>query len=235
MPGKSESHLRIPMGTANSYLIRARDGYVVVDAGYPFTGFMFFRALRRNGIGVDEIKLVIVTHVHYDHVGKLKAIAGERAPVMVQREGAHLLEQGRMVTPEGTNPYGRVVAALGRRVERILDFTPCKADYVVDEEASLEEFGLDAVAMHTPGHTADSMSVLLQSGEAFVGDTCFNVNYPFGHGGPIFPPFANDVDALYESWRKLMDAGVKRIYPGHGSPFGVERLRAKYEERKGDE
>jgi len=47
---------------------------------------------------------------------------------------------------------------------------------------------------------------------------------PFGLG-PIFPPFADDVPELYRSWRRLLDAGVTRLYPGHGAPFPASRLR----------
>ena len=49
----------------------------------------------------------------------------------------------------------------------------------------------------------------------------------FRSGGPIFPPFADDVPALLESWRDLLKRHPRTLYPGHGTPFDVALLRAK--------
>ena len=62
---------------------------------------------------------------------------------------------------------------------------------------------------------AGSLSVLLPDGSAFVGDLAFNV---FPWGGPIFPPFADNVPRLLESWKLLLARGITTIYPGHGKP-----------------
>jgi glyoxylase-like metal-dependent hydrolase (beta-lactamase superfamily II) len=67
------------------------------------------------------------------------------------------------------------------------------------------------------------MSLLLDTGEAFVGDLAMN-GFPmrFGYGMPVF---ADDTDIVKESWRLLLDNGAKWIYSAHGKPFQAEKLR----------
>jgi len=50
--------------------------------------------------------------------------------------------------------------------------------------------------------------------------------------GPGMPTFAEDVDAVYASWEKILSAGAKTIYPAHGKPFGAERLKKVLDRRR---
>lgn len=77
----------------------------------------------------------------------------------------------------------------------------------------------------TPGHSPGSISVVLDSGDAFVGDMAMN-GLPLTTR-PNLPIFAEDMTAVKNSWRKLIDKGVKKIYPAHGKPFPIEKLMNK--------
>src|SRR5260221_4506713 len=83
---------------------------------------------------------------------------------------------------------------------------------------------VDGRIVHTPGHSIGSVTVLLDSGAAYIGDLCYNA-FPF-HMGPIRPLYADDVPVLYASWRKLLATNATRLYPAHGQPFAVGALRA---------
>ena len=89
-----------------------------------------------------------------------------------------------------------------------------------DEEFSLAPFGISGKVLYTPGHTLGSVSVLLDSGNAFVGDLAMN-GIPF-HFRPGLPIFAEDLELVKRSWRLLLDQGAKVIYPGHGKPFRAD-------------
>ena len=72
------------------------------------------------------------------------------------------------------------------------------------------------------------MSLPLGSSHAYLviwekGALMFNI---FPH--TVFPPFANDVHALLESWQKLIETGCTHFYPGHGGPFTAEKLMKTY-------
>jgi glyoxylase-like metal-dependent hydrolase (beta-lactamase superfamily II) len=198
---------RIMLGTSNVYLVQGEDGFIMIDAGNPFMVNRFNKQLAKLGISPRSIKLIVVTHVHFDHVGSLKEIKEAcDCPILVHEKESQLLKSGQISFP----------------------LPSTQLDVMIAEDTSLNDFGINGKVMLTPGHTAGSISVLLSSGEAFVGDLA--INYMPFKDGPIFPPFADDVNTLMISWKKLLDGGVNKIFPGHGRPFSVEQMLRKYNE-----
>lgn len=131
-----------------------------------------------------------------------------------------------VVFPPGTNLYAKAASYLGQKVMRpLFRFPPVEPDIFISEDFSLEPFGIPGDIIPTPGHTEGSLSVLLSSGEAFVGDLAANY-LPFGLG-PILPPFAENVPELLGSWHRLLSSGATIICPSHGKPFKAELLRRK--------
>jgi glyoxylase-like metal-dependent hydrolase (beta-lactamase superfamily II) len=74
-----------------------------------------------------------------------------------------------------------------------------------------------------PGHSSGSVSVLLDTGEAFVGDMAMN-KFPL-RLSPGMPIYAENSQLLIESWQTLMDEGVKTVYPAHGDAFSADVMR----------
>ena len=85
-----------------------------------------------------------------------------------------------------------------------------------------EEYGIDGNIIHTPGHTPGSVSVLLDSGDAFVGCLIHN-KAPFVLR-PGLPIYAQDILQLKDSLKMLIDRGAKTLYPGHGNPVPVQKI-----------
>jgi glyoxylase-like metal-dependent hydrolase (beta-lactamase superfamily II) len=52
--------------------------------------------------------------------------------------------------------------------------------------------------------------------------------------GSPFPPFADDVDELMMSWKKLLGTGCQTFLPGHGRPVSREQLMTEYDRRSLD-
>jgi hydroxyacylglutathione hydrolase len=219
--------ITIRLGITWVYLIPGRTGYLLVDAGPRGKATNFRRALARHGIAPRQIRLILVTHVHYDHVGSLKAIRNDCAcPVIVHRaEAAHLV-RGHMALPPGTRPLPRMLIALARRhprlAKRLTCFEAVVPDRIIDGPLDLSPDGFAARVLPTPGHTMGSISVVTASGLAFVGDLA--VNYLPGGRGPFYPPFGDSLDTIRQSWRVLGAMGVTRIYPAHGQPFAIHKL-----------
>jgi hydroxyacylglutathione hydrolase len=223
------NHLhKIRLGLCNAYLIQGEGGAVLVDAGHVNCERTFIRYLKKHAISPDTIKLIVITHVHFDHVGGLKSLKTRcRCPVAVHAREASALSDGAVFFPPGTNLFGKVASLLGSTVggKTFMRYPPVKPDILVSEEMSLAPFGVSGKIIPTPGHTANSLSVLLTNGEAFVGDLA--ANYLPGNLGPIFPPFAENVEALLQSWEDLLKAGARIICPGHGRPFSAHLLSRK--------
>ena len=92
-----------------------------------------------------------------------------------------------------------------------------------DEGLPLAQYGIAGKVIYTPGHSSGSVSVLLDTGDAFVGDMAMN-KFPLRFG-PGMPIFAEDMVKLKESWDLLLDAGAKIIYPAHGESFSIDIIR----------
>ncbi len=94
---------------------------------------------------------------------------------------------------------------------------------LTDDDYPLTEFGIRGKIIHTPGHTAGSVSVLLDTGDAFVG--CMAHNSPPFRLSPGLPIFAEDIERVKQSWQPLLEQGATTIHPGHGAPFSVDVIR----------
>jgi glyoxylase-like metal-dependent hydrolase (beta-lactamase superfamily II) len=96
-------------------------------------------------------------------------------------------------------------------------------DIVLEDQAfSLSTFGIAGKILHTPGHSPGSVSVVLNTGDAFVGDLVMNAFSMCLR--PSLPIFAEDIPQVKNSLKLLLAHGVKTIYPAHGHPFPIEAL-----------
>ena len=216
----------IKAGITNCYIIK-HESAILVDAGMPEKFDKFSKGLKDTGTHPKEIKAIVITHCHWDHIGcakKIKDMTG--AKVIVQKYEKNILIKGEPIMPPGVTRWGKILGAFINRLSRKFSIEPCEADIVIGEEDySLEQFGIKGKIVFTPGHSNGSISVVLDSGDAFVGDMAMN-GLPLTIG-PNLPIFAEDMSAVKTSWRKLIDKGVKKIYPAHGKPFPIAKLMKK--------
>jgi hydroxyacylglutathione hydrolase len=89
-------------------------------------------------------------------------------------------------------------------------------------ELDLARFGISGTAMHTPGHTAGSVSVQLDTGDAMVGDLLASGVLLGGlirTGHAMRPPFEDNLGTVSDELKKMLVSGSKRFYMGHGGPL----------------
>lgn len=216
----------IKLGLNSCYLIRGKTT-IMIDGGMPDKLRIFKRKLRRLYIHPEEIKLIVLTHSHFDHTGSAKAISDYTgAQVLIHEKERSYLEKKEFAMIKGVNIYGKTILPFLIPIFKKISFPDVKVDiYINEEEYPLNDFGIDGKILHTPGHTEGSLSVLLNTGEAFVGCLAHN-GLPF-RLSPGFPIFAQDINLIKKSWKLLIDKGAKVIFPGHGKPFPVEVIRRK--------
>jgi glyoxylase-like metal-dependent hydrolase (beta-lactamase superfamily II) len=82
---------------------------------------------------------------------------------------------------------------------------------LAESRALLARIGLTGEILHTPGHSDDSVSLLLDDGAVFTGD----LTHPRLVG-------EHDAAAVTASWRLLRERGATRVYPGHGPPRAMD-------------
>lgn len=214
---------RIPVGIDNCFLLRG-ERTVLIDGGAPYGSSAFLRAMQSLSIDPKEIELILLTHGHWDHIASLGFVREQSgAKVAVHQRDQVWVENGTPPFPPGVNSYGRGMIWLAERLIHP-HLLPVKVDIAFgDEGFSLDEYGIPGRVIHTPGHTMGSVMVLLEGGEAFVGDMAMNAW--FLRSTPGLPILAEDINMVVASWKKVLPLGIQQVYPSHGKDFPVDVIQ----------
>lgn len=221
--------LTVRLGFMKSFLIKAETGYALIDAGYPNKEQKLWKFLKKKKINPKEIGLVIVTHGHFDHFGSLaKIVEKTNAKIIVHENDQEMLKTGKSGEIKIHTKWGKFLEKSLGKIMREVSVIPIKPDITITDNYSLEEHGIMGKILHTPGHTSGSISVVLNSKIAFIGDLT--------HGFPLrgktdFPFVAENLETVFQSWRKLLDEGVELFYQSHGREFKRELLLKRLKKR----
>jgi glyoxylase-like metal-dependent hydrolase (beta-lactamase superfamily II) len=204
----------VPMGTANAFLLEDDDGLTLIDAGFPGKEAVVFGAIRGLGRSPDQLKHLIFTHGHPDHIGSAAAIVRETGA----RTYMHPID---IPIAETGGPFRQLQAAPGvlRRVLCKLFFDPEArvAPVAIDQPLTDGEIlpiagGIEVI--HIPGHCAGQVALLWRSGQMlFAGDACMNM---MGLGDPLGFESLQDGRA---SQRRLANLSFDAAGFGHGDPI----------------
>jgi hydroxyacylglutathione hydrolase len=212
------------MGLTTCYLIRGKSS-ILVDGGMPGKAGAFRKELERLSVDPAEIKLIILTHAHFDHDGsanEIRKLTG--AKILIHHLDRPGLTDGKGAEIRGFSRWGRISFAMMKPFFNSVNSVVVVPDIVMEEEEmSLQPWGIDGRILHTPGHTPGSLSVLLSNGDAFVGCMAHN-RLPFTLH-PRLPIYATQPESFAASWAKLTEGGARQIYPGHGKSFAIGRIR----------
>ena len=175
------------------YLVSIVGGWLMVDTGWAGTLPKLLNAVRQKDIGIKEIRYLVVTHFHPDHCGLVEDLKDFGATLIVhQRQVPFVAEAKRFFKPEQRFrpilPAGNLVVS------------------TAESRTLLAKEGIIGELVPTPGHSADSVSLIIDGCCAFTGDLP-----PAGITSPQAVP------VVEESWRRIGGHKVKRVYPAHGT------------------
>ncbi|RKE22718.1 MBL fold metallo-hydrolase [Streptomyces sp. TLI_171] len=207
----------------NAYLVLGRRP-VLVDAGTPGSGQRIRDRIAAHGVDPAELALIVITHGHIDHFGsaaELQRLTG--APLAGHVADLGPYRSGRVRAPYlPTGPMGRLMARHRKLHARAEPFEPA---VLVRGETALDEFGVAARIVPTPGHTAGSVSVLTDAGALVAGDLVANSFMGLVPGRPANPPFHDDPRQNLASLRAMLALDPTTLYVGHGTPLDPVRVR----------
>lgn len=138
------------------YLIEDPDGLTIIDSGIANAPAKILRQLRAAGHKPSDVKRILITHAHPDHVGGLPALRAATGAQVIASAGERPVIEGQIPIPR---PAPEQFSGLGR-VVRVPNTTlpPTPVDRVVAEGEILKEVmgGLEVLATpgHAPGHIA---------------------------------------------------------------------------------
>ena len=181
----------------NFWVIGAGDSRIIVDLGWPGGMGQLLANLKRMDIPLREIKYALATHYHIDHAGCAQDLKRAGVPLLVlETQAAGIPQMKRFTKPQDN--YTEIT------LHDNVNIT------FAESRERLARVGIAGQIAPTPGHSDDSVSLVLDSGEAFTGDL-------------THPQMADEdsLDLVNASWRRLRDLGATMVYPGHGSARSI--------------
>ena len=211
----------------NVYLIEIRDGYALVDTGYQGKLKSFERQLKKKSIDLEKIKYIFLTHAHDDHAGFLNDLLQKTdAKVIMHPAAADRLKTGQNSFEGGCTGlmaliFCRFMSLLGKGEHRYpaVDF-PDRYLLADKEKKSEIEKKISAKIIELPGHTEDSIGILLGDSILICGDAAMN-GFPGRHHITIW---VEDAAVYKETWKRIIALECRMIYPSHGKPFDKAEL-----------
>lgn len=196
-----------------AYLILGPDGPVLVETGPGSTLPALLNHLKQQGLTPNDIKHVLVTHIHFDHAGAAGWWAQQGAQIYVHPFGAkHLINPAKLIA-SAARIYGDKMDTLWG------DILPAPAENVtmIYDNDTVEVAGLSFKVLETPGHARHHHAYRL--GEVlFTGDAA-GIKIP---GSPLVslpaPPPEFDREAWQATIGRLQAEGVHTLYPTHFGP-----------------
>ena len=143
--------------STNYWVVSAGTSRLLVDLGWPGTMGLMRANLRRMGVPPDEIRYGLATHYHIDHAGLAQELKQAGVPLLVLDVQVSAIPV--MVT--WTKPHDRYVDI--KLHDNVTISFP-------ESRALLGQIAIPGEIVHTPGHSDDSVSLLLDDGSAFTGD-----------------------------------------------------------------
>ncbi len=214
----------IKSGGVNCYLIREGENFFMIDSGFSSRRAGLDKRIESAGCRRGNFKLIILTHGDFDHAGNGAFLREKYGPLIaIHRDDAEMVESGdisanRKARPDRVTLTFRVIRLLAPMLLPAGQFDTFKPDILLEDGQDLSGFGLNAKVVSIPGHSKGSIGVLTADGDLFCGDLLRHVV-----GSPSFP-MIDDMAAARASIEKLRKLNVKKVYPGHGTPFTMEAV-----------
>ena len=207
-------------GISNGFFIVDRD-VIAVDTGAESDEIAIQRVFRETGVEPSSVKLIVITHGHVDHFLNLSALKTmTRAPVLCHKLAAPYLIEGRPPDIVARSDLGQLI--IDRQIETgppIVGIPKVTPDIIIEGKTCLRPWGVNGYLIPTPGHSRGCISVVLDSGEAIIGDMFVQVP-EIDQPCPAFFTYPGGMDGeLIQSLKSLLEIDIHTFYSGHGGPF----------------
>jgi glyoxylase-like metal-dependent hydrolase (beta-lactamase superfamily II) len=211
---------RVGNGLVNVYLIEEAGEVTIVDAGISGLWHDVAAELTDMGHQTEDIKAIVLTHAHSDHVGFAERVRREQhVPVHVHEADAALArgETKPQNQQNGKISIGPLLRFLFYGMRRgALRTEPIKVVATFGDGATLDLPGAPKVIL-LPGHTPGSAALHVPSHRAlFIGDAIATLNVMSGQKGPQIAPFGSDNEQALASLARLDGVEAGFVLPGHG-------------------
>lgn len=221
----AEGVTRLGSRWVNFYLLEEGGSVTVIDAGMPGYAGQVAPALEGLGRTPEDVKAIVLTHTHTDHVGTLPFLVEMTgAQVFVPRGEADILSGERKpVPPKGAlgsiwrlNMLRFIKHAISNKGLSSVTLDGC----IPYEEGDLLDVPGRLRPIATPGHSHGHMALVSEATNVlFCGDAMATLAVDSGTRGPMVHPFNEDRAMAIRSLDLLSEVQAAAVLPGHGDPY----------------
>lgn len=206
----------IKLGIANAYLIKAENGFILIDTGYSRKREELDKNLEELGVNENNLNLIILTHQDFDHSGNAFYMREKyHTRIAMHKEDAEAVERGDMLwNRKRRNIFTRILMKVLLVVLRLGKFETFTPDIYLEDGDNLAEYGLNSGILHLPGHSKGSIGILIPNKSLICGDLFMNTGKK-----PTKSSLVDVKEQLEVSIEKICNLSINTVYPGHGSPF----------------
>lgn len=184
---------KLKYGNTNTYLIRGCVGNLLVDTDWAGTLPAFYKAIKEQNLSIGDISCVLATHYHPDHMGIMAELMELGVPLVIfDVQLPHIHFSDSIYNKEKNRFY------------KPIDESRAKVLSCSESRVFLASLGIAGEVIHTPGHSDDSISLILDDGSAIVGD---------------LPPYsvlaAMEDETVLSSYRNILSRGTAALHYGH--------------------
>lgn len=185
--------INLKYGPTNTFYIRGENGGLLIDTGYAGTLPEFYKALKYSNIKIQDINYVMATHYHPDHVGIIGNLINLGIKLLlidIQKDQVHFSDK---IFQRDNILYAPI------------DDSQATIISCNESRAFLSNLGIFGEIVYTPSHSADSVSLILDNGDCFVGDI-----------EPIeyISAYRDNIE-LENDWNRILSFRPKKIFYGH--------------------
>ncbi|MCQ2355061.1 MAG: MBL fold metallo-hydrolase [Clostridia bacterium] len=185
--------IKLKYGNTNTFFIHGNHGGLLVDTDYAGTLPAFYKAIKREGITLKEIHYVLATHYHPDHMGLIGQLTESGVRLLLidaQKESVHFSDR---IFDRDKLPY--------------LPVSESEAAVIscAESRAFLFSLGIEGEILHTPSHSEDSVSLILDDGNCLVGDL-----EPMEYASDY-----SENEVLKRDWKNILSFNPKTVFYSH--------------------
>ena len=184
--------IRLKYGNTNTFYVPGKNGGLLFDTDYAGTLHAFYKAIKENSIALKDISYVLASHYHPDHMGIISELMKQGVKLLVPDVQRTFLHNSDTIFERDKIPYSPIEETSATEIT-------CE-----ESREFLLKLGIHGEIIHTPSHSEDSISLVLDDGVCFVGDL-----------EPMEYLEAYENEALKRDWEHLLAFNPKRIFFAH--------------------
>ena len=200
-----------------SVIVQSAGGAAIIDPGPTSTLPALEAGLARAGLSMDDVRALLLTHIHLDHAGAAGTLVHRHPHLQVyvhERGAPHMIDPSKLVA-SATMLYGDAMDRLWGEVRAL----PQNAVVVLRGGERISAGGRDFEVAYTPGHASHHVSYFnADSGIALVGDTAGVRLEPGGFNVPPTPPPDIDLEIWRESIARIGAWRADTLFVTHFGP-----------------